>query len=247
MQSNDGKIILVTGGSRGLGAEIVKKLAQNKNHCIYLTYLKSREKAEKLAFEHANVNAVKCDQKDDGAVKKTIETILLKNNKLDVLINNACPSFRPCDFINTRWEDFQEILDVNLMGAYLFSREAASIMKEYKNGKIINILSDYVINAPPSKISHYITSKYALMGLSKACAAELSKYGIRVNMISPGIMKTDMTGHMPKKYFEYLEHNHPLKRLTTTADAASVVEFLISENSAFLNGTNIVVNGGERF
>ncbi len=116
-------------------------------------------------------------------------------------------------------------------------------MKEAHSGKIINILSSYVLNLPPEKIAPYITAKYALLGLSKALAVELIKYGITVNMISPGLMATDLSHYLPRKYLEVYSAKHPMGRMTTTDDTADVLEFLISDRANFLNGINIPVNG----
>jgi NAD(P)-dependent dehydrogenase (short-subunit alcohol dehydrogenase family) len=235
-------VILITGGSSGLGAEFVTQLSQGSDF-IYFTY--SHPAA---AFPKAEqVSALHCDQRQEGSVVACVSSILQEHGRIDVLINNACPSFLPCDFLDTDWSMFQNLLDVNVRGSYWFMREAAKVMKQQGGGRIINILSSYVINVPPEKLSFYVTAKYALEGLSKAAAAELGKYGITVNMISPGLMKTQLTDYLPERYLEAYSQKHPMKRMTTTQDVAAVLQFLSSDSARFLNGVNIPVNGGETF
>lgn len=190
---------------------------------------------------------VLCNQKNEDEIINCISEIESQHGRIDVLVNNACSSFKPCDLLSSDWQSFQEIIDVNIKGSYIFTRETSKIMKNQGGGKIINILSAYVLNVPPEKISFYITAKYALLGLSKASATELCKYGITVNMISPGLMSTQLSSYLPKKYIEVYNQKHPMKRMTTTSDVAEVLKFLISEGSDFLNGVNIPVNGGETF
>lgn len=238
------KVILITGGSSGLGANFVDTLAENGNNSVYFTHIEPPEKAMETK---TGVFALRCDQRNEAEIEHCVSTIISNQGRIDVLVNNACSSFKPCDFLSSDWSLFQDLIDVNVKGSYLFIREVSKIMKKQGYGKIINILSSYVLNVPPEKLSFYITAKYALLGLSKAAANELCKYGITVNMLSPGLMSTQLTGYLPRKYLEVSGQKHPMKRLATTDDVAGVLKFLISEDANFLNGVNIPVNGGESF
>lgn len=243
------KVILITGGSRGLGAEFVKKLSLSKDYAVYYTYSNT---STELSLSN-NATPVLCDQKNEAEIIKCVSGIINAQGKIDVLVNNACPYFKPCDIFSSDWRMYQDILDVNVKGAYYFTRETARVMKQQGNangignGQIINILSSYVLNVPPENLAFYITAKYALEGFSKAAAVELCKYGITVNMISPGLMSTQLTDYLPARYLEAYKQKHPMKRMTTTEDVAGVLEFLISDSARFLNGVNIPVNGGEAF
>ncbi len=249
------RVILVTGGSRGLGAFLVNKLSgdtrqltgKDTETTVIFTYVNSPENALKLASGPENIQGFKCDQRDETQVKQCHEMILERYGRLDVLINNACSAFTPCDLLSSGWDRFQELLDTNLKGTYLHTREAAEIMKKQGSGRIINILSSYVLNTPPEKISFYITAKYALLGLTRSSAVELVKHGITVNAISPGLMETDLSGYLPRKYLEVYASRHPMKRMTQPCDVANAVTYLISDGAGFLNGVNIPVNGGESF
>ncbi len=240
-------IILITGGSRGLGSRFVERLAAEKDRMIYFTYNTSVDKAAALEERFGNVTGVKCDQSNDKDILDCVSKIESEQGGVDILVNNACPSFKPVDFLNTDWKMFQDIIDVDVKGSYLFSRECGKIMKKQGSGKIINILSSTIVNLPPKKLSFYVTAKHALLGLSKVTAVELCKCGITVNMISPGLMDTDLSAYLPKKYIEMFIDKHPMKRITTTDDVADALEFLISDKAQFINGVNIPVNGGESF
>lgn len=241
------KVILVTGGSRGLGACLVDRLSVDDDSVVYFTYINSPEKASQTASKSNKIHEIKCDQQDEKQVKLCHKIIFEEHGKLDVLINNACSSFLPCDILSSGWDKFQKLLDTNLKGSYYHLREAAETMKIQGAGRIINILSSYVLSTPPEKISFYITAKYALLGLTRSAAVELAKYGITVNAVSPGMMDTDLTGYLPRRYLEAYVSRHPMKRMTTPSDMADVIEYLISDGAKFLNGVNIPVNGGESF
>jgi 3-oxoacyl-[acyl-carrier protein] reductase len=241
------KVILVTGGSKGLGACLVDRLSGDKNSEVYFTYKDSQEKASLLASKASNIQEIKCDQQDEEQVRLCYKIINENHGRIDVLINNACSSFQPCDILSSGWDKFQSLIDINLKGSYYHLREAAEKMKIQGTGRIINVLSSYVLNTPPEKISFYITVKYALLGLTRSAAVELAKYGITVNAVSPGMMETDLTGYLPRRYLEVYASRHPMKRMTQPSDVADVIEYLISEGSNFLNGINIPINGGESF
>ncbi len=241
------KVILVTGGSRGLGECLVKRLSGIEGTAVYFTYASSGERAAKVEEEASNIYSIKCDQKDEDSVRLCHKAINERHGRLDVLINNACASFMPCDMLESGWGRFQEQLDVNVRGSYYHIREAAALMKLQGEGRIINILSSYVINTPPEKLSFYITAKYALLGMTRAAAAELTRFGITVNAVSPGLMQTELSGYLPPKYLKVCAERHPMKRLTTPSDVADTVEHLVSDKAGFLCGVNIPVNGGESY
>lgn len=238
------KIVLITGGSRGLGAGAVERLSKEGDRVIF-TYNKSEKEAFEIEGRLTNSHAVKCDQSSEEQVVSCVNQVAEEYGRLDVLINNACSAFRPADFFSSGWDQYQQLLDTNVKGAFLFTREAAGVMKKQGGGKVINVLSSYVLNAPPGKIAFYITAKYALLGMSKAAAVELAPFGITVNMISPGLMKTELSSYLPPRLLEALGEKNPMKRLTGIGDAVGVLEFLVSDASSFINGANIPINGGE--
>ena len=113
-----------------------------------------------------------------------------------------------------------------------------------KKIKFIVLLTEYCFGRPPQRVSHYVTAKYSLMGLSKTMAIELARYGSTVNMISPGMTNTDLLNNLPSKLIEIEEKKNPLKRIAEPEDIANAVLFLASEESNYYNGTNLLINGG---
>lgn len=244
------KIIMITGGNRGIGAVTAKLLAVNGAKVIinYHTDKESSDALIKEIFEltgdKSSVIAFQADVSNETAVKEMVQSVFDKYGKIDVLINNACPQFLPKPFSETDWSEYEKLFQVNLKGAYNLIQSVVPKMKESKGGIIINMLTSYVLGAPPPKISAYITAKYALEGFSKALASELGPFNIRVNMVSPGIVKTKLTEHLPEKMFELISAQTPLRRITTGEDVAQILLFLSSDKAKYLTGVNIPVCGG---
>ncbi len=244
------KVVLITGGNTGIGAATAKLLARNGARVI-INYREDKESAEKLVTEICDLTnntnsamALKADVTKDEEVKEMVEQILNKCGQVDVLINNACPKTFSLSFSETTWKDYEVFLNTNLKGAYNLIQAVLPSMLKNKTGSIINMLTSYVVNTPPPKISPYITAKYALEGFSKSLASELGAHNIRVNMVSPGVTKTKFTNHLPEKMFDLISMQTPLKSLSSTEDVAEVLLFLSSEKSKHLTGVNIPVCGG---
>ena len=117
-------------------------------------------------------------------------------------------------------------------------------IKTKQKTKFVIVLTEYCTGKPPSGLSDYVTAKYALMGLAKSMSAELAKYNCTVNMVSPGMVKTKLISNLPPKLVEMTADNNPLKRIAEPSDVAKVILFLSGEGSDYLNGVNILVNGG---
>lgn len=229
-----------------MGSCIVERLACEGGYEIYYTFVHKSADGQQR-FDPENVHGILCDQRDEESIKACHELIRSRSGRLDVLINNACSRFFPCELLMADWNMYQDLIDTNVKGSFLHIREAAGIMKGQGSGRIINILSSYVLNMPPPKLSFYVAAKYALLGLTRAAAVELAGSGITVNAVSPGMMDTDLTSHLPRKYMEAYAARHPMKRLTTPSDVADAVLFLMSDGASFISGANIPVNGGEAF
>ncbi|MEW6008488.1 MAG: SDR family oxidoreductase [Candidatus Omnitrophota bacterium] len=246
---NRKKIILITGGSRGIGSEIAKTIA-NKERIIYINYYKNRTKAEQTASvinkKGFSAKIIQADVSNEKDVKMMINSIIKESKYIDVLINNATPTLSQKNFFNLSWKDFQKQLDVLVKGAFYCSNKASEVMKQQKSGHIVTLLSSCVFGLPPANLAHYVIAKYGLMGLCKSMAVELVRFGIRVNMVSPFItVGTDLTAKLfPERLLEIIQQQHPLKRLATIKDTAEIVNFLISEKASYLNSVNIPITGG---
>lgn len=237
------KVIVVTGGSRGIGAEIVKLLAKS-GHNVILNYNKSEECAKNVEKELAEqgkaVDIFKADVSKSEEAKKLIQFALNKYGRIDVLINNAGISQSKL-FTDITDEEWQNMIANNLSSAFYCSREAAKNMIHNKQGLIINISSIWGLTGASMEV-HYSTAKAGMIGLTKALAKELGPSNIRVNAIAPGIIDTDMVKGYSRDEIKEIENEIPLEKIGTASNIAKCVEWLIEDD--YTTGEVISINGG---
>lgn len=233
------KIVVVTGGSRGIGAEIVKLVAEAGNTVI-LNYNKSESYAQDVKNKFNNVEIFKADVSKKEEAIALIEYTIKKYGRIDVLINNAGISQSKL-FTETTDDDWNNIINNNLNSAFFCSREAVKNMIHNKNGLIINISSIWGITGASCEVA-YSASKAALNGFTKALAKELGSSNIRVNAIAPGIINTDMNKGLTKEELESIKEEIPLERIGNVTDIAKCVLWLIEDN--YTTGQIISINGG---
>lgn len=233
-------IVLITGGSSGLGEAITRKVAQQPGCTVYFTYNRSEANAKKIEAELGNAIAIKCNFKDDADVDLLKAKISELN--IDVLINNAYGG----EAIKTYFHkipanDFLSDFKENIIPTIIITQAAISLFRKKKFGKIINVLTSFLINTPPVGSSVYVANKAYLEELSKAWATENAKYNITSNSISPSFMLTSFTKDVDERLIEQMKENHPLKTILTPADVADSVFFLVSATQQ-INGINLVLN-----
>lgn len=233
------KVVVVTGSSRGIGANIVKTLAK-KGYRVILNYNKSENYAQNVQKELINVDIFKADVSKKAEAVSLINFAIEKYGKIDVLINNAGISQSKL-FTDLTDEDWNNIINSNLNSAFFCSREAAKNMIHNKSGLIINISSIWGITGASCEVA-YSTSKAALNGFTKALAKELGPSNIRVNAIAPGIINTDMNNYLSNEELESIKEEIPLERIGETIDVSKCVEWLIEDN--YTTGQIISINGG---
>ncbi len=236
---------LVTGGSRGLGKAIAETLAANGLQVI-ITYVNRAEDAVKVV-ENINNNggrakAFALNVADGKAVEDLFLTEIKNRLNLKVLVNNAGITHDGL-LLRMSEESFDRVLDVNLRGAFLCTREAAKIMTRQRYGRIINISSVVGQMGNPGQ-ANYSASKAGLIGLTKACAKELASRNITVNAVAPGFINSDMTAALDEKTKEAYLAYIPLKRFGEALDVANTVAFLASDAASYITGQVIAVNGG---
>ena len=237
------KTVIVTGGSRGIGAAIVKELALKKYNVV-LNYNKSEKEAEKIKEElkenDINIEIFKADVSDKKQAKELIEFTLNKFKNIDVLINNAgIDQIKP--FMEITENDWNTMFKINLNSVFNCTQEALKNMIHNKSGLIINISSIWGITGASCEVA-YSTSKAALNGFTKALAKELGPSNIRVNAIAPGIINTDMNNYLSNEELESIKEEIPLERIGETIDISKCVEWLIEDN--YTTGQIISINGG---
>jgi len=242
------KTSLIVGGSGGIGIETARFL-YNKNMNVCLTYYQNEEKIRKKLEENniKNFDLYKVDVRDNKSIQNAILNIFQKYEKIDSVVYSISTLITNKKVLDLEWNDFQEHIDVQIKGLFILVKTILSLIKRNHKIKFVVILTEACIGKPPSMLSHYITAKYGLMGFVKCMASELIQNGCTFNMISPGMVKTDLLLNFPPKLVEIISHNNPMRRIAEPEDIAKVIYFLISDDSDYLNGINIVVNGGNVF
>ena len=235
------KVVVVTGSSRGIGANIVKTLAK-KGYRVILNYNKSENYAQNVQKELINVDIFKADVSKKAEAVSLINFAIEKYGKIDVLINNAGISQSKL-FTDLTDEDWNNIINSNLNSAFFCSREAAKNMIHNKIGLIINFSSIWGITGASCEVV-YSTTKGGLNLFTKSLAKEVAPFGIRVNAIAPGFIATDMTSVLSDAVKENINSQIPLNRMGSPKEIAKVVKFLASEDSSYITGQVIQVDGG---
>jgi 3-oxoacyl-[acyl-carrier protein] reductase len=241
MQLNNKKA-LVTGASRGIGRAIADRFLAEGAEVWGLGTKEPADLAARIAAAGGKLHWITADLGDLAAVEGVVEAALKESGGFDVLVNNAGITKDGLSF-RMSLADFQRVLDVNLTASFLVSRVVAREMIRKKTGSIIN-MSSVVGQHGGGGQANYAASKAGLIGVTKSLAQEVASRGVRVNAIAPGYIATDMTEAVPEAMREkYIEHI-PLKRAGTGDDVAAAVLFLASDDSAYITGQVLAVDGG---
>ncbi|KQW49545.1 MULTISPECIES: SDR family NAD(P)-dependent oxidoreductase [unclassified Roseateles] len=247
-QSLKGKVALVTGGSRGLGAATAQALA-DLGADVAITYVASAEKAqavvEKLQNKGVRALAIQSDQADTAAAKPMISRVVEHFGKLDILVNNAAIAVQGktvddpmLDTVNLdrQWQ-------VNVLGTVAATRAAAPVLTD--GGRIVFIGSLFGTHVPFAGAADYAGSKAALIGYAKGVARDLGGRNITVNVVQPGVMPTDMAAEvLGDGVPEALLNLHPIRRIATLEEVAALVAFLVGPTGAYMTGSVVDVAGG---
>lgn len=239
------KTVLVTGSSKGIGKEIIKKLADSYEVIIH--YNSSYQEAYNLKQEldslyNKDILMVKCNLESEQEIDNMLDIIYKKYSKIDVLINNAGIAI-DTNFEDKTKENFMKILDINLIAPSLLSKKIGLKMMENKDGVIINISSNNGIDAGYIESLDYDASKAGLINLSKNLANYLKPY-VRVNTICPGWINTGMNKNLDEKFIKQETDKILLNRFGNPDEVASLVKFLISEEAKYINNSVIRIDGG---
>ena len=231
--------ILIVGGSRGIGAEAVRQFA--KDNRVVFTYFRSEREADALRQETGAV-PVRCDVKFSNSVKVAVDKAIEELGTIDVLICNAAISDINLftDIGEERWE---EVIDTNLNGVYYSINYVLPGMISRKQGSIITLSSMWGQVGASCEVA-YSAAKAGVIGLTKALAKEVGPSGIRVNSIAPGMIDTEMNKGIDQETVKSIEDDTPLCRIGTTDDVVRAMKFLASEESSFVTGQVLGVNGG---
>lgn len=240
-----GKTAVVTGGSRGIGRAVALQLAEAGANVV-VNYTSNSEAALAVVgeIEKKGVRgmAVKADVSKSDEVENLVNEVLKVFDSIDILINNAGIT-RDNLIIRMTEQDFDDVINTNLKGAFICTKAISKVMIKQKSGKIINVSSVVGIIGNAGQ-SNYAAAKAGIIGFTKSMAKELAKRGINVNAVAPGFIETDMTSGLSDKVKEEFAKNIPLMRAGKPEDIAKAVLFLASEYSDYITGQVINIDGG---
>ena len=241
-----GKVALVTGAARGIGKEIVYTLAE-KGYDVSINYRSNTTELTEMKKDIEEKYKVRCVlvqgdvasfEDAEKIVKETVDTLV----KIDILVNNAGIT-KDSLLMRMSKEDFESVINVNLVGTFNVTKNVIPIMVKQKSGRIINISSVVGISGNAGQ-TNYSASKAGIIGFTKSLAKEVASRNILVNAVAPGFISTDMTAVLTDAVKENINNQIPLKRMGTAKDIANVVKFLSSNESSYITGQVINVDGG---
>jgi 3-oxoacyl-[acyl-carrier protein] reductase len=242
--SSEKKVALVIGGNGGIGYSISKRLI-NDGLRVCATYFNNKNNIESLEKYGEDIFLnYKCDVRSEVEVNDVIDNIILKLRKIDVVVFTVSPSLNNKRILDLTWNDYSEQVELQIKSIFFFVKALGDLIKSKNRIRFIIILSEYCIGKPPKGLSHYVTAKYAAMGMAKTMATELAQYNCTVNMISPGMVDTRLLDGLPPKLIEITADQNPMKRIAIPEDVSNLVSFLSLNESDYLNAVHININGG---
>lgn len=240
------KAIVILGSTGGIGQEIVKQLAFCKYDLI-LHYYNNKSKVENIVnqISHLGIKTYvyQSNLLDEESSKNFVNSVLKLNIEISGIVNATTVPIPSISFNNLDWSHFKTQIEMNIKVNFNIVNGFLPIFEKRKNGRFVFISTQYT-DSPISDMSHYITAKSALNGFVKSLAYEYASRNIYFNMVSPSMIDTDLVADIPQKYKLLLQAKNPMKRLCTVSDVAKAVVFLISDQTGFITGETIRINGG---
>ena len=245
MSEFDGRVAIVTGGSRGIGRAIVKELSARGANVAF-SFSKNKEMADELVAEVAasgrRAMAFQADATDAAGAEQMVRTVKSEFGSVDYLVNNAGIT-RDKLIMMMSEDDWDAVLDTNLKGVFNVTKPAISIMVRQRRGSVLNIASISGVVGMAGQ-SNYSASKAGLIGFTKALAKEVGRRSITVNALALGLIETDMTSILPEEYRKKIIEQIPLNRYGTAAEVARIAAFLLSDDARYITGQVIQADGG---
>ncbi len=243
----ENKTVLITGGSRGIGAGIVREAVREGANVIF-TYLNSEAEALALAEEIASqypkqrCEARQCDVADTRAMQALVQNLVEQFGKVDGLVNNAGIS-RDGILARMSREQWDSVIDTNLSSMFTATQPLVLQMVKQRGGSIVNISSVVGVYGNAGQ-TNYAAAKAGIIGFSKSLSAEIAPYNVRVNVVAPGYIRTDMIAMLDQDTVDYVRSRISVRRLGTVEDVAPLVCFLLSDKTCYITGQVIQVDGG---
>ena len=239
-------IILIIGASSDIGLNLIKNVSDEA--LIIAHYNSSNGKLLELS---KNINnelvTLKADLSKEDEINKLLDVIESDYGIPNKIIHLAATRVENIRFKDVTWNDFEKDISISLKSSVLILNRFLPNLAKEKRGKVVLMLSSYVLGVPPKALAHYTTIKYAMLGLVKSLASEYADKNIQVNSISPSMIETKFLENINEKLVEIGAYNHPLKRNAKVEDITPIVKMLISKESDYMNGINIPITGGSIF
>lgn len=236
------KTAIITGGAQGIGKAITKRLIEDGFFAVIADINLENEKSLIDELGSGNFLFIKCDISNQENVKSLFSRVKTERERIDAVVNNA-GIIRDNVIWKMPKEDMDKVIDVNLKGTWIMCKETAKVMREQNHGRIVNISSRAWLGNNRGQ-SNYTASKAGIVGLTRVLALELGKYNVNVNAVAPGLIDTPLTQNLPEKVLQDLIDAQPTKKIGKPKDIANVVSFLLSDESDFITGQIIHVDGG---
>lgn len=236
------KVAIITGGARGIGQAIALRLAEEGAEIAICDVQPSDKTVAQIEELGRTALALKVDITQESQVKEAVDSVMAKWDRIDILVNNAGIT-RDGLILRMQESEWDMVLDVNLKGAFLFSRAALRPMLKQRQGRIISIASVVGLMGNPGQ-TNYAASKAGLIGFSKSLAREVASRGVTVNCVAPGFIVSDMTDALTEEQKKALLDQVPLGDMGLPKDVAAVVAFLASDDARYITGQTINVDGG---
>lgn len=242
------KVALVIGGSGGIGSSVCNKLAE-MGYNIAVHYYSNENNAisvvNSVIEKQQKAIAIQNDLVSESQINDLVEKVERRIGGISLLVNCATVKIPNIKFENLEWLDIEKHININIKSNFYLAQKIVQGMKLRKNGKIIYVTTQYTEGTPPSELMHYVSSKYALNGFAKSLAVELASHNITVNLVSPGMTKTNLLADIPQKARLLAAAKSPIKRLASPEEVAEVIGFLASDKTTYITGETIRINGGQ--
>lgn len=244
--SKENKVLLVTGASSDIGIAFIERNVDNYSR-IYAHYNNTKDQLERIREEHPEkIILLQADFSDADSVENLINSIKECGQIPDHIVHMS--SLKPVNekFHKFDWEDFERGINTSLRSIVMICKEFMPAMAKNKYGKVVFMITSYVLGIPPKYQTPYVTVKHALLGLMKGLATEYAAKGITVNAVSPDMMETKFLSDLPDLIIEQISTASPLKRLLKVEDVVPAFEYLLSDGADTVNGVNLPVTAGVR-
>ena len=239
-------IILIIGASSDVGMGLIKHL--DEDAMILAHYNSSSENLIELSKQiKGTLIPLQADLSTEDKINIFLNNIEFNYGIPTQIVHLVANKVENIRFKDVNWTDFENDINVSLKSAVIILNRFLPKLAKKKQGKVVFMLSSYVLGVPPIALSHYTTIKYALLGLVKSLASEYASKNIQINAVSPSMVETKFLDNINEKLVELSAYNHPLKRNATVEDIVPTIKFLLSESSNYMNGINIPITGGSLY